>query len=135
MMISYAQNREDVLLARVFAGQESGFYVDIGAGHPWVDSVTCHFYLHGWKGLNVEPRPGMANLLRKWRPLDQLAQCVVSNLRGQIDFFEVSQVGRCFGDGGGLSTVDAALANQHAREGFEVVNHSTPVHTLESLLE
>ncbi len=133
-MISYSQNREDVLLARVFKGQQSGYYVDIGAGHPWVDSVTCHFYLQGWRGLNVEPRPSMAGLLQQWRPLHQLAQCVVSEQRGQTEFFEVNLAGRCLGDGGGLSTVDSQLATKHARAGFEVVNHSTPVHTLASLL-
>ena len=33
-MISYAQNFEDVMLARVFAGRSDGFYVDVGAADP-----------------------------------------------------------------------------------------------------
>ena len=39
-LISYAQNFEDVMLARVFAGRKSGFYVDVGAADPVNLSVT-----------------------------------------------------------------------------------------------
>ncbi len=60
-MVSYAQNGEDVVLARVFGDRRAGFYVDVGAGHPVVDSVTKHFYDLGWRGINVEPLP------RSWR--------------------------------------------------------------------
>ena len=38
-----------------FGGKRSGFYVDVGAGHPTEDSVTRHFYDLGWRGINVEP--------------------------------------------------------------------------------
>ena len=53
-MISYAQNAEDVVLARVFAGRNTGRYVDVGACDPVRDSVTKHFYDHRWRGINVE---------------------------------------------------------------------------------
>src|SRR5207244_9591874 len=36
---SYAQMAEDVRLNRAFRGQATGFYIDIGAGHPAIDSV------------------------------------------------------------------------------------------------
>jgi hypothetical protein len=32
-MLSYAQNMEDVVLARLFEGQAKGFYIDVGGGH------------------------------------------------------------------------------------------------------
>ncbi len=134
-MISYAQNAEDVLLARVFQEKKRGYYVDIGAAHPWVDSVTCHFYLQGWHGLNVEPRPGMAKLLREWRPHDSLAQCVVSSTTGDATFFEVNAVDVKAGDGGGLSTLDAGLAEKYEKDGYEVIRHPMPQYTLASLLE
>ena len=53
--VSYAQNFEDVLLHRVFGGQETGFYVDVGAYHPVDGSVTKAFYDLGWSGINLEP--------------------------------------------------------------------------------
>ncbi len=39
-MISYAPNREDVLLGRVFADVMRGFYVDIGAKDPQAGPVA-----------------------------------------------------------------------------------------------
>lgn len=53
--VSYAQNFEDVMLNRCFGKQKTGFYIDIGAAWPQVDSVTHAFYLKGWRGINVEP--------------------------------------------------------------------------------
>ena len=54
-MISYAQNFEDVILARAFREKTDGFYVDISAMDPEFHSVTKHFYDLGWRGVNVEP--------------------------------------------------------------------------------
>ena len=48
MMISYAQNFEDVILQRVFHACDQGRYVDIGGYDPTIDSVTKHFYDRGW---------------------------------------------------------------------------------------
>ena len=46
--ISYAQRYEDLHLARCFGERASGFYIDIGAGHPVYDNVSFAFYLRGW---------------------------------------------------------------------------------------
>ena len=54
-MISWAQNLEDVMLARAFKGTARGYYVDVGAYDPVIDSVTRHFYEAGWHGINIEP--------------------------------------------------------------------------------
>lgn len=54
-MVSYAQNHQDVVLNRILSTGGAGFYIDVGAGHPVVDSVTKHFYDQGWAGVNVEP--------------------------------------------------------------------------------
>ncbi len=67
MMISYAQNQEDVLLNRVFQGLSDGFYIDVGANDPVVDSVTKLFYDRGWTGINVEPDENC------WRRLERSA--------------------------------------------------------------
>ena len=44
LLVSYAQNGEDVRLWRVFAALSRGFYVDVGAGEPVTNSVTKLFY-------------------------------------------------------------------------------------------
>jgi len=69
-MISYAQNLEDVLLARAFRGRQEGFYIDVGAWHPVTDSVTKYFYDLGWRGINVEPVGEYLRLLEEARPRD-----------------------------------------------------------------
>ena len=54
----YSQEGEDILLARFFFGKSQGFYVDIGAHHPQRLSNTYHFYLQGWRGINIDAMPG-----------------------------------------------------------------------------
>ena len=46
---------EDVMTARLFDDTHRGFYVDVGAAHRDLLSVTRHFYDRGWSGVNVEP--------------------------------------------------------------------------------
>jgi FkbM family methyltransferase len=108
-MISYAQNFEDVMLARVFANQERGFYVDVGAWHPTSDSVTRHFYDLGWSGVNVEPAPEYLTLLEEERPRD-LNLGVVVGRPGPRQFHRVR--------GSGLSTLLPSLAHEAAASGF-----------------
>lgn len=67
---SYSQEGEDLVLARYFEGQKSGFFVDIGAHHPFRFSNTYHFYLKGWRGINVDAMPGTMDLFRAERPED-----------------------------------------------------------------
>src|SRR5713101_373530 len=67
---SYAQNFEDVMLHRALADVEHGFYVDVGAGDPVIDSVTKAFYDRGWHGINIEPDRGYFAKLKAPRPRD-----------------------------------------------------------------
>jgi hypothetical protein len=69
-MLSYAQNREDVLLARALSSVKNGFYVDVGANDPVHDSVTKHFYDQGWSGINIEASPTWFAKLQEQRPKD-----------------------------------------------------------------
>ena len=70
MDLSYAQNLEDYHLARVFADCPTGFYIDVGAGHPVADNVSFWFYLQGWRGIVVEPQGALADLYAHVRPRD-----------------------------------------------------------------
>ena len=55
--ISYAQNFEDVMLWRALGrGRDgTGTWIDVGAGDPFLHSVTCAFHQRGWRGINLEP--------------------------------------------------------------------------------
>jgi hypothetical protein len=47
---SYSQHGEDAFVANFFAARAKGFYLDIGASHPFRLSNTCSLYRSGWKG-------------------------------------------------------------------------------------
>ena len=85
-IVSYSQNAEDVRLWRVFRTIENGFYVDVGAADPYVDSVTRLFYEHGWSGINVEPSPCF-EALREARPRDVNLRIAIGESEGSVPFF------------------------------------------------
>ncbi len=76
--ISYAQNFEDVMLFRALEGIKKGFYIDVGAQDPVLDSVTKAFYERGWRGINVEPVEQWFKKLVADRPEDFNLQLAVS---------------------------------------------------------
>jgi FkbM family methyltransferase len=86
-MVSYAQNREDVLLARVFRDVVAGFYVDVGANDPEHCSVTKHFYDRGWRGINVEPGR-VFDRLAAARPRDVNLNVAASDRPGSLTLYE-----------------------------------------------
>lgn len=83
--VSYAQNGEDVLLHRVFGGQGTGFYVDVGAYHPVEGSVTKAFYDRGWAGINIEPGQIFDDLAAA-RPRDVNLRMAVLDRTGMVAF-------------------------------------------------
>lgn len=86
-MISYAQNGEDVVLRRAFAEQAVGFWIDIGACDPVLDSVTLHFAKNGWNGINVEPDADLFAKLQAARPADINVQVAITEDAALCDFF------------------------------------------------
>jgi FkbM family methyltransferase len=89
LLHSYAQNYEDVILARVFPGK-TGFYIDAGANHPEYHSVTKHFYDKGWSGVNIEPHLGFHRALCEQRPRDVNLCVGVSDREAIVEFHEVA---------------------------------------------
>lgn len=84
VIVSYAQNAEDVRLWRVLGWKPSGFYVDVGAGDPIADSVTKLFYDNGWSGVNIEPGPAY-ELLSAARPRDISLELAISSDPGEAE--------------------------------------------------
>ncbi len=67
---SYSQEGEDMILNRIFENNTSGFYVDVGAHHPFRFSNTYFFYKRGWRGINIDALPGSMETFDKFRPRD-----------------------------------------------------------------
>ena len=106
---SYAQNFEDVILYRALGSIRNGFYIDVGAQHPEIDSVSKAFYDLGWRGVHVEPVPYYAELLRKHRPDDLVVEAALSSFTGEIAMTVFPLTG--------LSTVVERVAEEHLLAG------------------
>lgn len=125
--ISYAQNREDVVLFRALGHVPSGRYVEVGANHPTHDSATRAFYDRGWSGLTVEPVPHFAELHREERPRDTLVQAAVTDdAPGEVTLHVVADTG--------LSTIVDAINEQHAAAGIASEQLTVPAVRLDALL-
>lgn len=124
--ISYAQNYEDVILARALADIGEGFYVDVGAQDPLIDSVTRMFYERGWKGINIEPVPHWFERLQEDRPRDINLMCAVATSEGSLTLHESSE--------SGLSTASEEYARNHAAAGWNMVERFVPTRRLDGIL-
>ncbi len=124
--VSYAQNGEDVLLWRAFRDVGTGFYVDVGAWHPDEDSVTRAFYDRGWRGINIEAAPEMAERVAAARPRDVTLAVAAGAADGAATLHRVA--------GTGLSTIDADTAELLPGAGFEADTIDVPVRRLDGIL-
>ncbi len=126
-MMSYADNFEDVVLARAFPDDRPGFYIDVGAFDPVEHSVTKHFSEHGWSGINIEPNPAPFARLRRDRPRDANLNIGLSDRAGQLTLFEAPSA--CW-------SVDRnLLTGWFGAAPGEVVERQVPVMTLARVCE
>lgn len=99
-VITYAQNREDIIIQSFFSDVKKGFYVDIGANDPVNDSVTKFFYDKGWSGVNVEPIKTVFDKLNKNRKRDVNLNIGISSRAGKLTLREYENTGiSTFSDG------------------------------------
>ena len=110
---SYSQHGEDAFVANFFAARTKGFYLDIGASHPFRLSNTYSLYRSGWNGVTVEPIPRLGKLHRRWRPRDTMIPVAVGAARGTLEFFEMTP--------SVLSTLDRSVAEEYVAEGKAVL--------------
>ena len=134
--VSYAQNREDVVLARALRPDDRrGFWVDVGAGDPVLDSVTAAFAERGWRGVNVEPLPREHQRLCAARPADTNLRVALGARAGLGQLFvePTEKPGRPDPDGPidrGASTMVAELAARYRADGQEFTPIEVPILTL-----
>jgi FkbM family methyltransferase len=128
MDLSYAANLEDYHLARAFEGQASGFYIDVGAGHPVADNVSCWFYLKGWRGIVIEPQRQFMQLYPLVRPRDIAIPLLVGRSAGEVDFHVVERLT-------GFSSIVAAHARNAQEFGAGFRTCRMPMTTLAAICE
>src|SRR5262249_15006678 len=126
--LSYTQNLEDYHLSLAFAGQATGTYIDVGAGHPVADNVSFWFYERGWSGIVVEPQPDLVALYGQLRPRDRAVRGLIGRERGEIDFFRGDRLH-------GFSTTVREHAEKAKKFGVAYETFRMPVATLAGLCE
>lgn len=128
MPLSYTQNLEDYHLWIGLGERPSGFYIDVGAGHPIADNVSMWFYERGWRGIVVEPQPDLAALYPRVRPRDICFTGLVGAQDGEADFHVFPRLH-------GLSTTVARHADGAQSFGDTYRTHKMPMTTLAALCQ
>jgi FkbM family methyltransferase len=88
---TFSQQGEDLILERIIQNilgwdlNERRFYVDIGAYHPIMNSVTYTLYKRKWRGIVFDPYKQSKTLFEKYRPED----IFINNVVGETDNIEV----------------------------------------------
>lgn len=86
--LAYSQEGEDILLRRIFPGRAIGFYVDVGAYHPIEYSNTYGLYQLGWRGVNIDARPGSMRAFSLLRSEDTNVEVAIAEQEGWADYCE-----------------------------------------------
>lgn len=125
--VAYGQNAEDVVLHRALRDVDKGFYIEVGANDPTVLSISRAFYDAGWRGIEIEPVPSLAEEFARQRPRDQVVHAAITTA-------DTAEVTLHLIEGTGLSSLDAGVSDQHVEAGYEAQEIRVPARTLDSVL-
>jgi FkbM family methyltransferase len=130
-----SQFSEDLVLYEFFREHPPGFFVEAGAYDGVTFSNTYLLETLGWKGLLVEPHPGLAETCRQQRPDCEVVQKALgpNDANGTIDF-------TCADDANGGSPLSFTEASQEhiercGKEGYSFQKIQVELASLDSLLE
>ena len=127
--VSYAQNQEDVVLARALhPDRESGFWIDVGAGDPVLESMTAAFSERGWSGINIEPLAQEYELLCEKRPRDINLCVALGATSGRATLFQGPDRDR------GASTMRPDVVASRGAEADDFTPIEVPVCTLAEIV-
>ncbi|WP_237217392.1 FkbM family methyltransferase, partial [Falsiroseomonas oryziterrae] len=122
-----SQFGEDVVINTRLRKQLGGFYVDIGAFHPFSLSNTALLhYERGWRGLNVDLDERAIRLFEQARPGDINLCCAVGREEGEMEAMTF--------DNATFNTLDPARQLRFADKLEGATRRIVRVRTLASLL-
>jgi FkbM family methyltransferase len=116
---SYAQGGEGLILRRIFEYKTTGFYVDVGAHHPFRFSNTYRFYLRGWRGINIDPMPGSMRLFNKFRKRDINLELAVGENEDTLIYYMFNEPA--------LNTFDEGLAKTRDGKNGYYIHTKLPI--------
>lgn len=129
----FSQFGEDIIVFSMLdtfnIPRHGGYYIDVGAHHPFYLSNTALFHQLGWSGINIDANPKSIELFEHARPRDKNIAAAVSDEPGLIEFvvFEASAI----------SSADPVVVARTESEGRSPVSQriSMPTSRLCDLLE
>lgn len=80
-----------ILRHLIGSDKRDGFYVDVGAYDPVIFSNTHFFYVNGWRGINIDARPGSRALFEKVRPRDVNLEIGIAATEGTLTYYFVGE--------------------------------------------
>ena len=83
---------EDVFVRRFFKKTSKGFYVDVGAYHPFKGSLTYDLYKNNWTGINIDLSKISIDLFKISRPKDINLRAAITDFDGKTFFYENSPI-------------------------------------------
>ncbi|MBI5857854.1 MAG: FkbM family methyltransferase [Sphingobacteriales bacterium] len=86
----YSQGGEDAIIIKAIRDLmrgKKGFYMDIGAYHPFHHSNTYILYTAGWRGINIEPQPGSKKLFDRYRKGDINIEAGIADKDGELTYY------------------------------------------------
>ena len=90
--LSFSVSGEDIVAYRALQSEsEKGLFLDIGSFHPIKFSNTYLLYLHGWRGINVEPNKDLISLYAQYRPEDITLQAIVSDRNEERCYYKFAE--------------------------------------------
>ncbi len=126
----YSQCGEDLFLKQNFFGEErNGFYVDVGAHHPYRFSNTALFHAAGWHGINIDVDQRAIDAFNAVRPNDINLLCGVAGEAGMLNL-------HLFGEGAVNTLSDNLAAEYQKVPGRDVISvHPIEVRPLADILD
>ena len=76
---TYSEWGEDLFIIKYFKNLSKGFYVDIGAYHPFFLNNTQLLFQNTWEGINVDINQASIEIFNKARPNDCNFNVAISN--------------------------------------------------------
>jgi FkbM family methyltransferase len=126
--VSYSQIGEDMVLKTFLKGKSKGFYVDVGAHHPFRYSNTAYFYNRGWNGINIEPTPTLLKNFKRYRRRDINLNIGITNQEDELTFY-------MFNDPAFNSFDNATSLSRHERGNVIVKEQKIRTYRLSCILD
>lgn len=89
----YSQSGEDLFILKYFNKLGKGFYVDVGAYHPFFLNNTQLLFKKNWEGINIDINPTTIEIFNIARPNDYNINAAASNKNKKyINFYTKNMI-------------------------------------------